>query len=381
MILMAVEDPPTQEERWALEARQGSRSALEELHRRFEPRIRKICRSMIPAEAEDVAQEVFLRMCREIGRYDPSRRFKAWIFAVARNVVVDHLRRRGKWWDLATAGQDGRITLWSADGQKGSEFSRPFAGAPARFLSWSPDGRRIAYARITSISGEWPLCVLDLDTEVEKGIYGNPSGVWSPDSLRICSSSEKLLVTDLETGKFQELAATGFPVFWSAEGLYYHTGTALCRWEVSSGKSEELLRTPRLPAFTDNGAFVFYWGPADGRRSYATETYPLLRLELRSGTTLPLLEVVAPEPGSTLSVSRDGSRVAFVREREVCVVGVDGRTERRLGRGTAPALSPDGSRVAFERSDGGTSIVHLETGEEIRVQGGAPAWSPAPSSK
>jgi RNA polymerase sigma-70 factor (ECF subfamily) len=46
------------------------------------------------ASAEDLFQQTWLRVIENIGRYDPRRNFEAWLFTVARNVAIDHLRRR-----------------------------------------------------------------------------------------------------------------------------------------------------------------------------------------------------------------------------------------------------------------------------------------------
>lgn len=45
-------------------------------------------------EAEDLTEEVFLRCLVHIRDYDPRKGpFRAWIFRIARNLLVDHLRR------------------------------------------------------------------------------------------------------------------------------------------------------------------------------------------------------------------------------------------------------------------------------------------------
>jgi RNA polymerase sigma-70 factor (ECF subfamily) len=46
------------------------------------------------AVAEDLFQQTFLRVAERIGRYDRARPFAPWLFAVGRNLALDHLRRR-----------------------------------------------------------------------------------------------------------------------------------------------------------------------------------------------------------------------------------------------------------------------------------------------
>jgi RNA polymerase sigma-70 factor (ECF subfamily) len=46
------------------------------------------------AVAEDVFQQTWLQVAERIGRYDRSRPFAPWLFAVARNLALDHLRRQ-----------------------------------------------------------------------------------------------------------------------------------------------------------------------------------------------------------------------------------------------------------------------------------------------
>jgi RNA polymerase sigma-70 factor, ECF subfamily len=46
------------------------------------------------AVAEDLFQQTWLQVAERIGRYDRSRPFAPWLFAVGRNLALDHLRRR-----------------------------------------------------------------------------------------------------------------------------------------------------------------------------------------------------------------------------------------------------------------------------------------------
>jgi RNA polymerase sigma-70 factor (ECF subfamily) len=46
-----------------------------------------------PAEAEDLFQQTWLRVAEKIHNYDQNRNFDAWLFTLARNLAIDHLRR------------------------------------------------------------------------------------------------------------------------------------------------------------------------------------------------------------------------------------------------------------------------------------------------
>jgi RNA polymerase sigma-70 factor (ECF subfamily) len=48
-------------------------------------------------EAEDLTEEVFARCLAHIGDYDPRKApFRAWVFRIARNMLVDHLRKSAR---------------------------------------------------------------------------------------------------------------------------------------------------------------------------------------------------------------------------------------------------------------------------------------------
>lgn len=45
-------------------------------------------------EAEDAAQEAFLRAYQHLDRYDPTRPFKTWLLSIASNHCIDRIRKR-----------------------------------------------------------------------------------------------------------------------------------------------------------------------------------------------------------------------------------------------------------------------------------------------
>jgi len=49
-------------------------------------------------EAEDAAQEAFLRAYQHLNRYDPSRSFKPWLMSIASNHCIDRIRKRRLTW-------------------------------------------------------------------------------------------------------------------------------------------------------------------------------------------------------------------------------------------------------------------------------------------
>jgi RNA polymerase sigma-70 factor (ECF subfamily) len=70
--------------------------AISELIGRYQHRLFRFLVRMVqdPATAEDLFQQTWIRLLEKIGSYDARRNFDAWLFAIARNLAIDHLRRR-----------------------------------------------------------------------------------------------------------------------------------------------------------------------------------------------------------------------------------------------------------------------------------------------
>ncbi len=73
----------------------GSERAFADLVRRYERPIFSLIVRMIhdATVAEDIAQETFLKAYRRLDTYDPTRKFSSWLFKIAHNATLDHLRR------------------------------------------------------------------------------------------------------------------------------------------------------------------------------------------------------------------------------------------------------------------------------------------------
>lgn len=76
-------------------ALEGSTEAQHLLVRRFEKPVLSLIVRMVrdPALAEDLAQEAFIKAFRHLRKYDPKRKLASWLFKIAHNTTLDHLRR------------------------------------------------------------------------------------------------------------------------------------------------------------------------------------------------------------------------------------------------------------------------------------------------
>lgn len=77
-------------------ARGGDLDAFEALVRRYQRRVYALAYQHLrdPHEAQDLAQEVFVRLFRSLDRYDPDRPFAPWFWRLAANVAATYRRRR-----------------------------------------------------------------------------------------------------------------------------------------------------------------------------------------------------------------------------------------------------------------------------------------------
>jgi RNA polymerase sigma-70 factor (ECF subfamily) len=108
------------------DARRGGREAFAELVRRHERRVRGIALRMAgdPADADDLAQEVFMTAWRAIGSFRGGSSFYTWLYRIAVNTSLSFLNKRGREKDRApfdenlavagpgnAAGPEGRSAL------------------------------------------------------------------------------------------------------------------------------------------------------------------------------------------------------------------------------------------------------------------------------
>jgi RNA polymerase sigma factor (sigma-70 family) len=86
------------EQHWLEELRSGEEAAFRQIYRAYRPRLYTfLCRlSGRPDVAEDLLQEVWLRLASRPPEPRSGLTLAPWLFRVARNVFVSHLRNRGR---------------------------------------------------------------------------------------------------------------------------------------------------------------------------------------------------------------------------------------------------------------------------------------------
>ncbi len=84
--------------RLMLEVRDDNAAAFEELVLRYQDRLVTILRHLVgnQDQAEDLTQEVFLRVYRSRKTYEPGAKFATWLFTIANNVASNSLRSKSR---------------------------------------------------------------------------------------------------------------------------------------------------------------------------------------------------------------------------------------------------------------------------------------------
>ena len=103
--LNALGDPDV---RLMLEVRDGNAAAFEELMRRYQNRLVTVLEHLVGkrGQAEDLAQEVFLRVYRARESYVPGSKFSTWLFTIANNVDANSLRSRSRRREVQVTSND-----------------------------------------------------------------------------------------------------------------------------------------------------------------------------------------------------------------------------------------------------------------------------------
>jgi len=84
------------ESQWLVAAQKGDTQAFTSLVEIYERPVFNLCYRMLgnAQDAEDAAQETFIRAYTSLGRYDSSRSFSTWVLSIAAHYCIDQIRKR-----------------------------------------------------------------------------------------------------------------------------------------------------------------------------------------------------------------------------------------------------------------------------------------------
>ncbi|ASK61570.1 RNA polymerase sigma factor SigW [Virgibacillus phasianinus] len=93
------------------QVKKGDQSAFEDVVTFYQHKIYQHCYRMLgnAHEAEDIAQEAFIRAYTNIDSYDINRKFSTWLYRIATNLTIDRIRKRKPdyYLDAEVKGTDG----------------------------------------------------------------------------------------------------------------------------------------------------------------------------------------------------------------------------------------------------------------------------------
>jgi RNA polymerase sigma-70 factor, ECF subfamily len=94
--------------RLMLQVRDDSAAAFEELVSRYQGRLLTVLRHLVGSreQAEDLAQDVFLRVYRARKSYQPGAKFSTWLYTIANHAAANSLRTRSRHPEVTLQARD-----------------------------------------------------------------------------------------------------------------------------------------------------------------------------------------------------------------------------------------------------------------------------------
>jgi RNA polymerase sigma-70 factor (ECF subfamily) len=120
--------------------RRGDRRAFEELVRLTSRRVYSLAYRLVQdrSEAEDVAQEAYLRMYRGLAGFREEAQLETWMYRIVANCAMTQLRKRGRFGQVAA---DAELDVPAPDRSSERAVNR---GDLERALDLLPEGQRVA---------------------------------------------------------------------------------------------------------------------------------------------------------------------------------------------------------------------------------------------
>jgi len=235
-----------------LEVRAGNAAAFEELVQRYQSRVLAVLEHLVGNrhQAEDLAQEVFLRIYRARDTYQPNAKFATWLFKIVNNLALNQLRNRSR-----------RREMFTDFRPDGSQFHEAFGSAvqtssgqmPARRLD-KLEMRDVVRLALEVLSERQRLAILLC--KFEGMSYADIAAAMdmSPKAVKSLLSRARIRLKEvlepyIETGRMPiALAGAEATLDWSSQG-----GDSGERSQASSENLEGNLEETKGPEDTESG--------------------------------------------------------------------------------------------------------------------------------
>jgi RNA polymerase sigma-70 factor (ECF subfamily) len=139
-------------------AQEGREVAYRELIRRYERPVFSLVFRMVRdrATAEDLAQETFIKVLNNIDKYVPEFKFSSWLFKIANNLAIDHLRRR----HVPTVSMDGAPDATTAAQLEATSFELASRGESALEELEAKELGSVIERAIAALRPEYRSCIM-----------------------------------------------------------------------------------------------------------------------------------------------------------------------------------------------------------------------------
>lgn len=161
-----LEGAPRDEEGFVARLRAGEPGAFEELVRGYQHRVFSVALRMLgsAAEAEEVAQEVFLRVHRSVGEFRGEAKLSTWLYAIASRLCLNRLATPER--RMMRRGEETLLRLQAPTAGPGAVLERrELEAALSRAIAELPEDRRIVVVLrdLEGLSYEEIAAALDLE--------------------------------------------------------------------------------------------------------------------------------------------------------------------------------------------------------------------------
>jgi RNA polymerase sigma-70 factor (ECF subfamily) len=139
-------------------ALEGRDAAHRELIKRYERPVFSLVFRMVRDRelAEDLTQDTFVKVLSHLDRYRTDFKFSSWLFKIANNVAIDHLRRR----QLDTVSIDGSPHATNSDAVEASRFDISDGSESALDEMEAKELGSAIEQAISSLRPEYRSCIL-----------------------------------------------------------------------------------------------------------------------------------------------------------------------------------------------------------------------------